>query len=497
MYYIYNNDILTKGKNMKKMLILISALIIALPMMASAKEVGQVVAYFMSGWTARPGNASPGATLPNASVLERSTHVVLFQVYPNADGSALVLDWWNINDNALRDFVNLAHSKGTKVILGLGGGGGATWNFHTAANNTNRARFVQTLKNFVELHNLDGIDLDWEGGPGAVNWRLFTDLAVDLKAAMPDKWIMATIGADGPRSVHGNHFSSNAAEQEHFRRNIWSIDALQLMTYDMGCVVGQNLDGVTWTSSFDAEASIRVMNNWAAFGAGQEGFCKSKILIGVQHLQDTEASTRRKVSYARQNGFGGTILWLVQGQTNNHLNWIWDETVKHGGHVVYCNTCDKPRPCDCEEKICDDCGKDPCECCEECGKYPCECCEECCEECGKDPCECVCEKCNKSIDECSCGNDPSSLSKINRRTVRTAGAGISNGVIHLSLGSAVNNAQVTLYDVRGRILYQREISLNGGVANVAIPASITRNQKAILRVTPNSGANLTKRVLIR
>ena len=75
-------------------------------------------------------------------------------------------------------------------------------------------------------------------------------------------------------------------------------------------------------------------------------------------------------------------------------------------------------------------------------------------------------------------------------------AAIVNGRINLSLSGGGNCANIALYDVRGRLLFEQNIAMNGNFASVALPKSIVGNQTAILQVKTN-GLNLTKKVLIK
>jgi len=255
-----------------------------------------------------------------ATQLDKLTHIILFQVYPSPDGSSLVTTWMNLSGTALSNFVDLAHSKKVKVIIGIGGSGGATSNFMNATNNTNRHEFVAALKKYIEDNNFDGADLDWET---EVNWRQWVDLAIDLKAAMPSKWISGTLGADTPYSEYGNHFSQDASTVTYLQQNIWKIDAMQLMTYDMGGV---------WPTPADLEKSKQVLRNWASFGQGQTGFSKEKLFIGLQHQQDNATSIRGKISFAYREGYGGAILWeTYPGNQTTFLDVAWDENNKNGG----------------------------------------------------------------------------------------------------------------------------------------------------------------------
>jgi len=291
----------------------------------SAFAKGEVVGYFQT---------SVASGMPNTTVLDNLTHVILFQVYPNADGSALDTRWFITT--GLSAFVTAAHNKNVKVIVAVGGSGGGTANFPGATDTpTKRANFANALKNLVNQYNLDGVDLDWEPlqPVSAQTWQNYLDLLLAFKTAMPDKRISATLGADSPiksdvSPLYGNHFPNDPGVVANFKRDIWKIDAVQLMTYDMctgGCVPGWSGSGA------NASSSQKVIDNWATFGQGQTGFSKEKIFIGVHSIQDDQTSAKQKISSAYQGGYGGAILWEFRNNDNNHLTWIADETRRING----------------------------------------------------------------------------------------------------------------------------------------------------------------------
>jgi len=82
------------------------------------------------------------------------------------------------------------------------------------------------------------------------------------------------------------------------------------------------------------------------------------------------------------------------------------------------------------------------------------------------------------------------------QTNKAINASIFNRQLDLSFPTNVQNADVALYDTRGRLLFQRDIKVNGNFASLSIPKTIVRNQAAILQVKTNN-INLTKQVLFR
>jgi len=67
----------------------------------------------------------------------------------------------------------------------------------------------------------------------------------------------------------------------------------------------------------------------------------------------------------------------------------------------------------------------------------------------------------------------------------------------MSLPVSANSANIVLFDVRGRILFERSVAISGNFVSVALPKTLLRNQAAILQVKTNSGFNMTKRILIK
>jgi hypothetical protein len=92
---------------------------------------------------------------------------------------------------------------------------------------------------------------------------------------------------------------------------------------------------------------------------------------------------------------------------------------------------------------------------------------------------------------------PSPIAQNKTKNVSSVGVSLINGNINLSLPTSANNVNIVLFDVRGRILFERSVAINGNFASVALPKSILRNQVVMLQVKTNSGFNMTKRILIK
>jgi hypothetical protein len=92
---------------------------------------------------------------------------------------------------------------------------------------------------------------------------------------------------------------------------------------------------------------------------------------------------------------------------------------------------------------------------------------------------------------------PNSIAQSKTKTVSSVGVSVVNGNINMSLPVSANSANIVLFDVRGKILFERNVAVNANFASVALPKSFLRNQAAILQVKTNSGFNMTKRILIK
>jgi chitinase len=109
------------------------------------------------------------------------THVIHFSIEPKANGS-LNTGVNGITPSYSTDLVTRAHNAGKKVLICVGGGGTQA-NFQGATSTTNRTAFINNLISFMNTYNYDGIDLDWEP-LDSTDANLFTNLVINLRSAM-------------------------------------------------------------------------------------------------------------------------------------------------------------------------------------------------------------------------------------------------------------------------------------------------------------------------
>ena len=147
---------------------------------------------------------------------EKLTHINYSFLTLKADGTFnTISNGWKL-DNIVKN----GHQQNVKVLISVGGWG---WDneFETvAADPALRSAFVTNLKAFVEKHQLDGADIDWEYPDTGQSAQNFLALIRDLRAAMPDILLTTAVVAYG---VNGEGILPEALEL---------FDYVNVMTYD-------------------------------------------------------------------------------------------------------------------------------------------------------------------------------------------------------------------------------------------------------------------------
>jgi chitinase len=138
-----------------------------------------------------PDAAPPGPTvrvvayLPNyngsygdwAGRIDFSKMTHLNLAFAKPDGGS---NWdMGASDGDVRALVDAAHAHGVKVLASLGGGGGDQAVIARYRNAGDIPELVAKLDDFVDAHDLDGVDIDIEdGGQLGANYSMFVDQTV-------------------------------------------------------------------------------------------------------------------------------------------------------------------------------------------------------------------------------------------------------------------------------------------------------------------------------
>lgn len=137
--------------------------------------------------------------------LDKITHLKICFAYPEAYGALNTQDIHNVDD-----IVTKCHEKGVKVVLSIGGAAQSA-NFPLMAEfPKRRTKFIASTLKYVQKHEIDGVDIDWEHWPNAaqvdtvVN-RHITALFKELHAALSphDIWLSYDVYAS---DWYGKHY---------------------------------------------------------------------------------------------------------------------------------------------------------------------------------------------------------------------------------------------------------------------------------------------------
>lgn len=90
---------------------------------------------------------------------ERFSHIAIFTAFPSPNGTLVTEQI----DKFVPDLVRTAHAQNKKVVLAIGGAGRASKSFlEITMNEAKTARFTEAVKAYIEKHQIDGVDIDWE-----------------------------------------------------------------------------------------------------------------------------------------------------------------------------------------------------------------------------------------------------------------------------------------------------------------------------------------------
>ena len=204
-----------------KMLLMILLLLLTFKASTVAQDF-KVIAY------------SFGATNPDDIRYDQLTHINYAFAIPQSDGNLAPFNSLEKLDlivaNAKKHQVKVFISVGG---WGIGDGGGNDYRFEKLAMEPgSRKRFVQAVSKFIDLHKLDGLDLDWEYPDDSVNTRAgqkeksswyFIELMKELRTELNKKNKLLTIAVVGNNDTIGAGIPEEAYSY---------VDWVNIMSYD-------------------------------------------------------------------------------------------------------------------------------------------------------------------------------------------------------------------------------------------------------------------------
>lgn len=219
---------------------------------------------------------------------DRFTHIAVFGIYPNPDGSIVSEG----ADRFMATLVELAQSKDKITMASIGGAGEASKAFLKIAKDQNlRTKFAQNVGLYVRKNRLDGVDIDWEywtfqneqgkGGNDPVESKNLVKLLVEIRAALPKGKLLTTDIIAG--SWLGEQYLPEI--EEH-------VDYVNLMAFD-------------FTGAW-AESPVSHHSKYSTFKRAIEysinrGFSKEKLIVGLpaygKEFVDGENKEVNNISY--------------------------------------------------------------------------------------------------------------------------------------------------------------------------------------------------------
>lgn len=157
---------------------------------------------------------------------DKVTHINYAFALPRSNGTLEPVP----NAGKLQEIVSLAHQKGVKVLIAVGGwdigdGGGNDSRFtQLAASSSTRTAFVNNLVNLVNQYDLDGVDMDWEYPREGNEPQNFELLMEELGQAMRSRGKLLTA------AVVASGWTAGGVLNGVFD----DVDFLNLMAYDGG-----------------------------------------------------------------------------------------------------------------------------------------------------------------------------------------------------------------------------------------------------------------------
>ena len=181
--------------------------------------------------------------------LEYLDRVYYFSIAPDVNG-----DFISVNADIENIQLLKGKLKNEQELFLVVGGWVKSENIHTmAATSSKRKAYAQALLLFCKQHDIDGVDLDWEGYPKPVNEAHFTELVKELYNTLHPERILLTIAV-------GTRHADKTVKVVNF------VDQINLMSY--GKLDGQG-----------NHATFAQMKGWLS-DFTLKGIPKEKIIVG-------------------------------------------------------------------------------------------------------------------------------------------------------------------------------------------------------------------------
>jgi hypothetical protein len=229
----------------------------------------QVVAGALASWVPDPTETQYKAL----------THLYLCFISPVGTEGDLRSDY---TDSRIEKIVSDAHRNNVKVLMSFGGGDVPVDSL-LMGNEINRANLITNILDFIDKHNLDGMENDWEpswNNNEDIKFKLNQDFkalyggftsdfrdSLDVRFGVGQKLFTASIMNENRLWYDNPEYMANS---NHFPLGFWDdLDFINMMNYDNG--VGSSHS--TYSSVFGSQGSIK---HWT-----DQGMPIEKMVVGV------------------------------------------------------------------------------------------------------------------------------------------------------------------------------------------------------------------------
>ena len=212
------------------------------------------------------------STLPVSEIRwDKISRIIYAFARPNADGTLNTSDL-----TAITQLVDEAHANGVEVYVSVGGGGSGSENFPAvAADEEASATLVQEIRQYLFMHCLDGVDIDWEHWSGsATNTVVPEESMAYTKILQMLKQEIEPFGLGLSIDVSASNWGGrHIPEVEDY------VDYVQVMAYDF---TGPWSAPGPHSAFEDAIGTGSDVNSTGlAYWINYRGFSKDKIILGV------------------------------------------------------------------------------------------------------------------------------------------------------------------------------------------------------------------------
>jgi len=265
----------------------------------------------------------PDYRLPtlDPSLLDSVTDLIYFSIQPKPSGDLDLTHLSAVSVKRLRDLVNGRHIR---LFVALGG-----WNLSTgfapmAANKAARVHFVETLTQFCRDNGFDGADFDWEQPGTPTEQRAYSTLLTDVRHSFAALHLRLTVSLSPWHKL----------DDEALR----AVDEVHMMAYDhdgqhatfphakddLNIFVGK---GVPRKKIFLGlpfyGRNIHDRNKTLTYADIVKQFHPAPNIDQVGDVYFNNINTiKQKTKYAKENGFGGVMVWELGQDTNDATSLI-------------------------------------------------------------------------------------------------------------------------------------------------------------------------------